>query len=386
MSRGKTLGLMFQAAMLTASCGGGGGDAGDTGGSAGGNSVTMVELGRELFFDTNLSSASNQACATCHDPANGFADPRVTVNAPVSEGSVGGSFGDRNAPTAAYASYAPAFGTVASADQTPETESNYQGGQFLDGRALDLVEQAKGPFLNPVEMNNASEAEVVSKVQNASYAADFLAVFGADAFSDTTTAYHNIATAIAVFEASAELNPFSSKFDAYLAGQYTMTASEQRGFDLFTDPAGAKCANCHTVGSTSEASLFSNYRYYNIGTPSNPQNPANIANSGFVDEGLGGSVAIDPAHRVAERGKFKVPTLRNVELTAPYMHNGVYATLEETVLHYDIQVANLFITPEVDDPNIAAEMNAGTFVGLNLTDQDRADLVNFMLTLTDGYF
>jgi cytochrome c peroxidase len=342
----------------------------------------MAELGRSLFFDANLSSGSNQACASCHDPATGFADPRVSVTAPVSEGSLGGSFGDRNAPTAAYASFASAFGAVAVADQTPETDSNYAGGQFLDGRALDLVAQAKGPFLNPVEMNNASEAEVVTKVQNASYSADFLEVFGADAFSDTATAYHNIARAIAAFEATAELSPFSSKFDAYLAGSYTFTASEQRGFDLFSDPSGAKCANCHTLGATSQESLFTNFRYYNIGTPGNPLNPAYIADNSFVDEGLGSSAAIAPAEQAAERGKFKVPTLRNIELTAPYMHNGVYATLEEVIRHYDIQVANLFITPEVNDPNIAAEMTTA----LNLQPQDYTDLENFMLTLTDGYF
>ena len=378
MTRWHSLSLIFLATLMTASCGGGSGDSGTT---LSDNSAAMIELGRKLFFDTDLSNQSNQSCATCHDPAAGFADPRVTKDAPVSEGSVGGDFGDRNAPTAAYASFAPSFGTVAAGDQTPETDSKYQGGQFLDGRAADLIEQAKGPFLNPVEMNNASEAEVVAKVQNASYSADFLAVFGANAFSDTTTAYNNIATAIAAFEASPEMKPFTSKFDASLVGLYTLTASERRGKDLFMDPNGAKCANCHTIGDTSEESLFTNFRYYNIGTPSNPQNPANIANSSFVDEGLGASAAIDPADQAAERGKFKVPTLRNVELTAPYMHNGVYETLEEVIRHYDIQVANMFITPEVNDPNIAVEMNTA----LDLQPQDYIDLENFMLTLTDGY-
>ena len=382
----QTIGMLIMATTMTVSCGGGSGE-NSTGNPTGGATVSMVELGRKLFFDTNLSSGNNQACASCHDPANGFADPRASVLAPVSEGSVGGEFGNRNAPTAAYASYTPQFGVVASQDQTPETDSNYQGGQFLDGRAATLIEQAKGPFLNPVEMNNANAAEVVGKVQNASYSADFLAVFGADAFSDTTTAYNNIATAIAAFESSPEVNPFSSKFDAYLAGQYTLTASEQRGFDLFMDANGAKCANCHTVGDTSETSLFTNFRYYNIGTPGNPNNPAYIADNSFVDEGLGASSAIASADQAAERGKFRVPTLRNVELTAPYMHNGVYGTLEEVVIHYDIQVANEYVTPEVNDPNIAAEMNAGTYSGLNLSaPEDYEDLVNFMKTLTDGYF
>lgn len=374
--RWRSLSVTLLLTLLVVSCGGGG-DGGNTGG---GSTVTLAELGRKLYFDTDLSSGSNQACASCHDPATGFADPRVSVAAPVSEGSVGGDFGNRNAPTAAYAAFAPSFGTVTT--QTPETNSKYEGGQFLDGRAADLVEQAQGPFLNPVEMNNASEAEVVAKVQNASYSADFITLFGANAFADTATTYTNIARAIAAFEATAEVNPFSSKFDAYLAGQYTFSASEQRGFDLFIDANGAKCANCHTVGNTSQESLFSNFRYYNIGTPSNPQNPANIADNSYVDEGLGASAAIDPLDQAAERGKFKVPTLRNVELTAPYMHNGVYGTLEEVISHYDIQVANAYITPEVDDPNIAVEMKTE----LGLQPQDYIDLENFMLTLTDGYF
>ncbi|MEW8429548.1 MAG: cytochrome-c peroxidase, partial [gamma proteobacterium symbiont of Ctena orbiculata] len=180
----RSAGFALLIAALTVSCGGGGGGGDDSSGTN--SSITMAELGRKLFFDTNLSSGSNQACASCHDPDNGFADPRVSVTAPVSEGSVGGVFGDRNAPTAAYASFAPSFGLIGDADQTPETDSKYQGGQFLDGRAVDLIEQAKGPFINPLEMNNASEAEVVTKVQNADYAADFIAVFGADAFNDTT--------------------------------------------------------------------------------------------------------------------------------------------------------------------------------------------------------
>jgi len=166
------------------------------------------ELGKKLFEDPNLSSDGNQSCADCHDPASGFADPDVTSAAPVSLGSDGVSFGNRNAPTSAYASFIPDFiQTTTTTDDS--TESNYQGGQFLDGRAVDLVEQAKGPFLNPVEMNNVDEDDVVTKVQNASYANEFLAVFGADAFSVTTTAYNNIAAAIVVFEESDEMNPFN---------------------------------------------------------------------------------------------------------------------------------------------------------------------------------
>lgn len=362
------------------SCGGGDGSSQSSGAS---NSPTVISVGRKIFFDTNLSSNGNQSCASCHDPEHGFADPDASVTAPVSEGSIANAFGNRNAPTAAYASFIPDFGL--STTPTMETASKYHGGQFLDGRRADLVAQAKDPFLNPVEMNNVDAVEVVNKVQNADYADEFLQVYGDNAFDDTTAAYDRIASAIAAFESSTEMNPFSSKFDAVMASEASFTASEQRGFDLFTGTQ-AKCANCHIVSPAGGGSaLFSDFKYFNIGTPANPDNPVYLVDSGFVDDGLAANPEIDVADTTTERGKFRTPTLRNIELTAPYMHNGVYATLEEVIRHYDIQVANEFPPlPEVTD-NIALELNAGTFVGLGLQPQDYTNLENFMRTLTDGY-
>lgn len=345
--------------------------------SSSNNGVNITQLGSKIFFDENLSSNANQSCASCHDPAAGFADPNVLHTAPVSEGSVTSSFGNRNAPTSAYASFSPDF-RLTTTPQTSEDPSQYEGGQFLDGRSVDLIEQAKAPFLNPVEMNNTDQADVVNKVSNSSYANDFITVFGATAFDNTAVAYNNIARAIAAFESSAEMNAFTSKFDAFQNDPVNnpLTISELRGFNLFKDPNGAKCANCHVVvNPTGGPALFTNFKYFNIGTPSNPNNP-----DSSQDLGLGAIVADS-----TEDGKFKTPTLRNVEVTAPYMHNGVYETLEQVVTHYDIQVANEFIIPEVNR-NIASELNAGTFVGLGLSAQDSIDLVNFMKTLTDGYF
>jgi len=341
------------------------------------NNVNSVTLGRKIFFDENLSSNFNQSCASCHNPDSGFADNNATKISPVSAGSIVTRFGNRNAPTSAYASFSPDFGLTVSA-QTSETSSKYEGGQFVDGRSESLIEQAKAPFINPVEMNNIDAADVVAKVQNSEYADDFLIVFGATAFDNINVAYNNIATAIAAFEASAEMNPFTSKFDAFQNDPVNnpLSASELRGFDLFKNPNTAKCANCHVVENpTGGKALFTNFKYFNVGTPSNINNPDNSQ-----DLGLGAAVA-----ETAEEGKFKVPTLRNVELTAPYMHNGVYETLEDVVRHYDIQVANEFVMPEVNR-NIAAELNVGTFTGLGLTQQDYDDLVAFMNTLTDGYF
>jgi len=358
--------------IFVSSCGGSGGTSID-------NAPTLQELGKKIFFDESLSSSSNQSCATCHDPLSGFADPDVDSDSPVSEGSEADSFGNRNAPTAAYASFIPAFTQESHTTPAPDnTVSNYKGGQFVDGRRDDLVAQAKDPFLNPVEMNNADTAEVVAKVQAASYANDFIAIFGSGAFDNIDTAYDNIATAIAAFEASDEVNAFSSKFDDVMAGTASFTASEQRGFDLFK--GDAKCANCHTIPETGPV-LFTNHRYYNIGTPSNSMNPAVLADSGFIDNGVGGNETVTNAGDAAtEAGKFRTPTLRNIELTAPYMHNGVFQTLDLVITHYDLKMQ--FAIAEVDS-NIAKEVAFDDDTSLGLSETDKTDLVNFMKSLTD---
>ncbi len=373
-----------------AGCGGGGGS-GDNDAS----SLSPLEaLGKDLFFDENLSSGNNQSCGSCHAPAAAFADPSATQLAPVSEGSALGQFGNRNAPTAAYAKFIPDF-NAASSTTTGGTVSNFRGGQFLDGRAVDLVAQAKGPFLNPKEMNNGTgltgRTNVVNKVMAAAYAGDFEAQFGPNAFADVDTAYDNIAVAIAAFEESGELNPFTSKFDLDRAN---FTPDEEAGFLLFNDPNGAKCGNCHSTDPdpVSGEVLFTDFNYFNVGTPPNPNNP-----TAGIDEGLGDDNRTPPLpapQRAAEKGKFRTPTLRNVELTAPYMHNGRYQTLLDVIRHYDIVVSSAEAGftpaqnyPEVDS-NIAAELNFGdpNFTpALGLSVQQENQLIAFLLTLTDGY-
>lgn len=355
----------------------GGGSSGTPAG--GGVTATEEEVGKLIFEDTRLSANNNQACASCHSGAvtAGFADPDVTSANPVSEGSITGQFGARNAPTSAYAMFIPAFAQITD----PGRGLIYAGGQFVDGRRDTLEAQAKDPFLNPVEMANNNELAVVNKVRNGPYADEFMAVYGNDVFDNTVTAYDRIAEAIAAFERSTEMNPFTSKFDCYLQDStlYPLTTREQVGLDVFEDPNGGNCATCHstTPDPVSGKVLFTNFQYFNIGVPSNPNNPANIADMNFVDLGLGGRLAL-----TAEDGKFRTPTLRNIELTAPYMHNGVHATLEDVIRHYDI-FADDNIIPEVAD-NIAPELGEGTFVGLGLSAQDYLDLESFMRTLTDG--
>jgi cytochrome c peroxidase len=336
-------------------------------------SKTLV--GKLLYFDPNLSDPPGQSCASCHSPEGGFADPDRDV--PVSRGVKSWLVGNRNSPSAAYASFSPEF-------HYDEQEKLYVGGQFWDGRAKNLIEQAKGPFLNPLEMNNKKEADVVEKVKNSEYAVLFLQVFGQDAFTDTAKAYHAIAEAIAAFESSNEVNRFSSKYDYYLKkGASVFTDAEKRGLDLFNNKG--KCAECHPSEKSKDGKspLFTDFTYDNLGTPRNSQNPFyklakefNPDGENFVDLGLGGFLK-----KAEENGKMKVPTLRNIELTAPYMHNGVFTTLKEVVDFYN--------TRDVDQkwgpPEVNANVNKEELGNLGLSAQEVEDLVAFLKTLTDGY-
>ena len=170
------------------------------------------------------------------------------------------------------------------------------------------------------------------------------------------------------------------------AGKSGTNASELREFNLFEGTV-AKCANCHTVNTPANGSQFTDFNYYNIATPINTSNPAYIADNGFRDIGLGGNTALSAGQQAAEQGKFRTPTLRNVELTAPYMHNGIYATLTEVIRHYDITATDSapinFTTEVIND--IALELNFQLDMPLGLSMQDYADLEAFMLTLTDGF-
>ena len=357
---------LFVSSFFLIACGGGS-DSGS------GITVTETEIGKLIFEDTRLSANSNQACASCHDAASGFADPDATSANPVSEGSITSQFGERNAPTSSYAMFSPAFGLI----NDPVRGSIYAGGQFLDGRRDTLEEQAKDPFLNPVEMANADKQAVVDKISTGTYADQFKAVYGNNVFNNTDVAYDKIAQAIAAFERSVEMNSFNSKFDCYLqdSTQYPLSAQEQAGLNLFDGKA--KCSSCHTLtpDPASGKVLFTNFQYFNIGVPSNPDNPANKANASFVDLGLGARIS-----GTAENGKFKTPTLRNVELTAPYMHNGVFATLEEVMVFYNIDEKALASPPPEVDNDINADVE---FLGLN-DPAEINEVVAFMKTLNDG--
>lgn len=321
--------------------------------------LTKVELGERLFFDENLSEPAGQSCASCHDPAAGFADPDQQF--PVSEGVIPGLFGGRNSPSASYALFYPEF----------TLKGGIQGGQFWDGRAATLTEQAKGPFLNPVEMNNPDMASVISKILATDYAADFETVCGPS--SDTEAAYQCMAEAIGEFETTDIFRAFTSKYDAVLAGTASFTAQEENGLALFT--GRGKCAHCHSLGGGQEQDVFSDFKYHNLGLPVNPE-IAQLVPDVQIDLGLGGVL-----NNTKHNGKFKTVHIRNVTLTAPYMHNGVLKTLEDVVHFYNTRdIPGEWPAPEVPE-NISS-----SFVGdLGLTPEEEGDIVKFMETLTDGY-
>jgi cytochrome c peroxidase len=332
-------------------------------------------LGKQIYFDKNLSTPPGQSCATCHEPKAGFngnGDAKVAVY----EGAVKGAFGDRNPPAAAYASFSPTFGFN-------KERNEYVGGQFWDGRAATLKEQAKGPFLNPAEQNMANDKAVVEKVCNATYADLFKKVYGKEGCNDPGKAYDAIADAIAAYESSKEVNSFSSKYDMVLTGQTKLSDQEQRGLDLFNGKA--RCANCHSSakGAKGEPPLFTDFRYENLGVPKNPANPhytttkqINPKGADFIDTGLG-AVLEDPK----QNGKFKVPTLRNVAVAPPYTHNGYFKTLDELVNFYSTRdVAGKWPPPEVPQ-----NLNKADLGNLGLTAAEVQDIVAFLGTLTDGF-
>ena len=389
----------------------------------------IEELGSFLYFDEDLSEPSGQSCASCHDPAFGFVDPDFDL--PVSEGVIAGLFGGRNSPSSAYAMFAPIF-------HFDTTEGLWIGGQFWDGRATGwvlgdpLADQALGPFLNPVEMANPDKDHVIADVAASEYADLFKQVWGQNSLDHVEAAYNQVALSIAAFERSQQFAPFSSKYDAYLAdclalgglpddcalgiGKEAKKASkifseaEWNGLQLFmgvnnndgilAKGEGAMCAACHVADWTSTADyalpvqvpawappgmvppVFTDFTFDNLGVPQNTEYP--LDPDAPVDLGLG--AVLDPPDP-AENGKFKVMSLRNIGLTPPYAHNGIFKSLKEITHFYNTRDVPGSLPKGMDwpAPEYPATINMDELGNLGLSDGDEDDLVDFMKTLSDGY-
>jgi cytochrome c peroxidase len=358
------------------------------------------ELGKSIFIDENLSINGNQSCATCHAPLAGWtgADSVINAGGAVYEGSIAGAFGDRKPPSAAYATQSPILHV--------DRKGLFTGGNFWDGRATGerlgspAAEQALGPFLNPKEQALSSPADVVSKVCAAAYGDLFRQVWGADACANVAMAYDNIGYSVAAYEASPEVNAFSSKFDLTKSGKAKLSKEEQRGYALFRGKG--KCAACHVANG--QQPLFTDYTFDNLGIPKNPKNPVYTSNPDFVDPGLGGFLEsrTDYAdYAAANMGKHKVPTLRNVGLGLPaltkaYGHNGYFKTLAGIVNFYNTRdvkptcpgaytEAQALAADCWPAPEVSANLNTAELGDLGLSPDEEAAIVAFLKALSDGY-
>ncbi len=343
-------------------------------------------LGEKLFNDTSLSKNGTQSCASCHDSKHAFIDPRLNLTSidtmtpgAVSTGQDEISLGDINTPSVTYAAFIPEF-------HFDNEEKLFKGGLFLNGRADNLVEQAKHPFLNPVEMQSTKE-EVVAKVQ-AHYGESMRSIYGNNIFDSTETAFDAIANSIAAFERTEQFATFDSKFDRVLKGEAEFTADEKIGFSLFMAEDKGNCAACHSVPSRESNkvdSVFSDFTYDNLGVPKNTLvRKINGKGTEFIDNGLFDNPKVnDPGLK----GAFRVSSLRNIAVTAPYMHNGVFKNLETVVHFYNTRDVQGALNPETQAPWEPAEVDSTKNVeelgNLGLSSDEENSIVAFLKTLTD---
>ncbi|MBW8865143.1 MAG: cytochrome C peroxidase [Verrucomicrobia bacterium] len=290
--------------------------------------VERVELGKKLFFDKRISVNDVQSCADCHSPEKAFSDGRRTAR------GAEGELGPRNSMPLFNLAWKKEF--------------------FWDGRAKSLREQVLQPIQNPIEMHQSLTNLVVKLAQSPDgYPALFTSAFG----SPEITA-EKISLALENYLLT--LTSFDSKFDRALRGEAQFTAEEQRGFELFSteyDPRrgqyGADCFHCHG-GPLFQSQAFAN----------------NGSDGAFTDIGREKVTG-----KVSDRGKFSTPSLRNIALTAPYMHDGRFRTLADVVRHYSTGIPR----SETLDPNLAKHPDGG----VPLSETDRRALVAFLETLTD---
>ena len=421
------------------------------------NRVQQIELlGKAMLYDKQLSVNRNQACAFCHMPETGFTGPISELNRTTGAypGSVRSRFGNRKPQTHAYAALAPVL-------HYNPGQGDLVGGNFWDMRATGrrlgnpAAEQAQGPPTNPVEMGLPDLACAVYRASQRPYRSLFEQVWGPQAFaiqwpadieevcaqprppkngspamqlSDidrgrASATFDQMAQSIAGYEASAEVSPLTSKFDAVLAGSAQFTPQEKSGYELFRGKA--QCNNCHRDGGPGEDPMFTDYTASNIGIPANPMLPyyaedkpgvqgyvANPDGQKYVDPGVAGflgerNLLSQPSEVDARwlpliaqnEGRFRVPTLRNVDkrprpdFVKAYGHNGYFKSLRSIVHFYNTRDVLPRCAPNDPGegttcwpvPESTTNMNTKHMGRLGLSDSEEADLVSFLKTLTDGY-
>ena len=372
----------------------------------------LDQIGDKLFHDPNLSASGQMSCSTCHDDNNHYAQS-VSNKLVVQLGGPKLNLpGTRTVPTLTYKNNTPPY-----SDQAVNPDGVSQpgpgGGFFWDGRADTLAAQAAGPLLNPVEMANASVADVVNKIQKADYANLFIQAFGPNAFADTQIAFNNAMAAIQQYELEdVSFHPYTSKFDLYAANKIggDLTDAEFAGFRIFIDPNRGNCDACHYSGSGFNGSqaTFTDFSYEAIGVPRNTKIPANTSMFGLptsYDLGICHRADHAPLNNINNQelcGMFKTPTLRNVATRNVFFHNGVFTSLSQVLQWYNTRdtspqlwyptvkgvVQKFNDLPYVYQANIDPQVPLdGRPVGSTpaMKDCELKDLEAFLNTLTDGY-
>lgn len=357
------------------------------------SNLSAADIGELIFHDVSLSASGKQSCASCHSPEHAHAQANAlsvqfggpALNSPAT----------RAVPSIRYLADTPPLGF--------DEEGTPYGGFNHDGSVDTLAAQAERPLLAANEMANLTREAVVEKLRKAGYAAQFRQVFGEKSLDEVDAAFASLGLALERYQReSSEFQPFSSKYDAYLAGKAQLTAAEMRGLKLFNDEKKGNCAACHPSAKREDGRppLFTDFTYDALGLPRNMAIPSN-ADPHYVDLGLCRSGRSGRASQDTACGKFKVPTLRNVATRQVFFHNGQIKTLRDAVAFYvtrDTQPEHWY--PLKADKSVAkfndlpAEYHANVNVDEvpyggkrggkpALSEQEIDDVVAFLRTLTD---
>ena len=318
------------------------------------------QIGKAIFLDTNLSNPPGQACISCHLPQYAFADPR-----PLSIGAIKERQGTRNAPSLMYAALIPSFAYDDFFTPDGDEIYAYEGGLFWDGSARDLFEQVQKPFFHPNEMNLKDIHDFAQRLRQSRYSNELRQLVGDIGWVNDQAVTYQAYLALVTFLRSPIFRPFDSKFDRYLAGDLeSLNAKEKRGMQIYIN--GGKCNDCHPLSARHwDQPLLSDFGFDNLGVPS----------VGKPDGGLG----VHTGNR-EELGQFRSPSLRNVAITAPYMHNGSLKTLREVIEFYNDRDTPKSRWKQTDFPETVNRDDLGN---LKLNDLEIDDLIAFLHCFTD---